>query len=107
MYLNIKLKLVKIHLELLRHILYTLLNFYNITDKIVISCSQQLDKVIVDYQKVKIISAKCTLTNNKSLYNIFHLLSRFQTSQVTITKQSVNWVLILSATSIWLNYIVL
>ena len=51
--MNIKLKIIKIKLESLRIILHILLNFKNPTDKIVVSCSQQLDIVIVKYYKVK------------------------------------------------------
>jgi len=50
--MNIKLKIIHKELELLRTILHFLLNFKKPTDKIVVSCSQQLDGVIVKYQKV-------------------------------------------------------
>ena len=50
--MNIKLKIINKELELLRTILHFLLNFKKPTDKIVVSCSQQLDGVIVKYQKV-------------------------------------------------------
>ncbi|MBU3189801.1 aspartyl-phosphate phosphatase Spo0E family protein [Clostridium bowmanii] len=56
--MNIKLKLLKRELESLRAILHFLLNFKKPTDKIVVSCSQQLDEVIVKYQKVKATSKK-------------------------------------------------
>ena len=51
--MNIKLKIIKRELESLRMILHFLLNFKKPTDKIVVSCSQQLDEVIVRYQRVK------------------------------------------------------
>ncbi len=51
--MNIKLKIIKKQLESLRIILHFLLNFKKPTDRIVVSCSQQLDEVIVKYQKVK------------------------------------------------------
>ena len=56
--MNIKLKIIKRELESLRAILHFLLNFKKPTDKMVVSCSQQLDVVIVKYQKVKAISKK-------------------------------------------------
>ena len=52
-YVNIKLQIIKRELESLRMILHFLLNFKKPTDKIVVSCSQQLDEVIVKYQKAK------------------------------------------------------
>ena len=51
--MNIKLQIIKRKLESLRMILHLLLHFKKPTDKIVISCSQQLDEVIVKYHKVK------------------------------------------------------
>lgn len=51
--MNIKLKLIKKELESIRMILHFLLNFKKPTDKMVVSCSQQLDLVIVKYHKVK------------------------------------------------------
>lgn len=51
--MNLKLKLLKRELESLRAILHFLLNFKKPTDKLVVSCSQQLDEVIVRYHKVK------------------------------------------------------
>lgn len=57
-YMNIKLNIIKKELESLRAILHFLLNFKKPTDKLVVSCSQQLDVVIVKYQKVKAISKK-------------------------------------------------
>ncbi|HEY8890735.1 MAG TPA: aspartyl-phosphate phosphatase Spo0E family protein [Clostridium sp.] len=51
--MNIKLRILKKELESLRTILHFLLNFNKPTDKIVVSCSQQLDEVIVKYQKIK------------------------------------------------------
>ena len=56
--MNIKLNIIKKELESLRIILHFLLNFRQPTDKIVLTCSQQLDEVIVKYQKVKAISKK-------------------------------------------------
>jgi len=50
--MNIKLKIINKELELLRTILHFLLNFKKPTDKMVVSCSQQLDEIIVKYQKV-------------------------------------------------------
>ncbi|MBU3144741.1 aspartyl-phosphate phosphatase Spo0E family protein [Clostridium sp. CF012] len=52
-FMNIKLQLIRRELESLRMLLHFLLNFKNPTDKIVVSCSQQLDEVIVKYEKVK------------------------------------------------------
>jgi hypothetical protein len=49
--MNIKLKIIKIKLESLRNILHLLLYFKNPTNKIVVCCSQKLDKVIVNYHK--------------------------------------------------------
>ena len=49
--MSIKLKIIKKELESLRMILHFLLNFRKPTDKIVVSCSQQLDGVIVKYHK--------------------------------------------------------
>ena len=51
--MNIKLKIIKNELESLRFILHFLLNFKKPTDRIVVSCSQQLDEVIVKYHRVK------------------------------------------------------
>lgn len=51
--MNIKSCLVKKHLEWLRMILHLLLNFRKPTDKLVVSCSQQLDEVIVKYHKIQ------------------------------------------------------
>lgn len=56
--MNIKLNIIKKELESLRIILHFLLNFRQPTDKIVLTCSQQLDEVIVKYQKVKATSQK-------------------------------------------------
>jgi len=53
--MNIKLKIIKKQLESLRIILHFLLFFKKPTDKIVVSCSQQLDEVIVKYYKIKSI----------------------------------------------------
>jgi len=51
--MNFKLKIINKELESLRTLLHLLLNFKKPTDKMVVSCSQQLDVVIVKYQKVK------------------------------------------------------
>lgn len=51
--MNIKSCLVKKYLESLRMILHLLLNFRKPTDKLVVSCSQQLDEVIVKYHKIQ------------------------------------------------------
>ena len=51
--MNIKLRILNKELESLRSLLHFLLNFKKPTDKMVVSCSQQLDVVIVRYQKVK------------------------------------------------------
>lgn len=56
--MNIKLKIITKELESLRTILHFLLNFKKPTDKMVVSCSQQLDEIIVKYQKVKASSKK-------------------------------------------------
>jgi len=53
--MNIKLKIIKKQLESLRFILHLLLNFKKPTDKIVVSCSQHLDEVIVKYYKFNAI----------------------------------------------------
>jgi len=65
--MNIKLKIIKIQLELLRSILHFLLNYKNPTDKIVIFYSQKLDEVIVIYHNLKYTSDKFALTNNRAL----------------------------------------
>ncbi|MCB2292730.1 aspartyl-phosphate phosphatase Spo0E family protein [Clostridium algoriphilum] len=65
--MNIKLKIIKIQLELLRSILHFLLNFKKPSDKIVILCSQQLDEVIVLYHKVIYASDKVASTHNRAL----------------------------------------
>ena len=51
--MNLKLKIITKELESLRALLHFLLNHKDPTDKIVVCCSQQLDEVIVKYQKVK------------------------------------------------------
>jgi len=56
--MNIRLKIIKKELESLRLILHFLLNFRKPTDKIVVSCSQQLDEIIVKYQRIKATSNK-------------------------------------------------
>ena len=45
-------------LELLRSLVYFLLDFKKPTDRVVIYCSQKLDEVIVEYYKVKIINTE-------------------------------------------------
>ena len=72
--MNIKLKIIKIQLELLRSMLHFLLNLRKPTDMLVIYCSQQLDESIVKYHKVKYHKVKSTLDkptsiNNKALFN--------------------------------------
>jgi len=62
--MNIKLIIIKIKLEFLRYILHILLSFKNPTDLIVVCCSHQLDKVIVNYHKSKV-----ALSNNRALFN--------------------------------------
>jgi len=81
--MNIKLKIVKIQLELLRSILHFLLNFKKPTNKLVIFCSQQLDEVIVVYYKIKCTSDKLTLTHNRVLFTQ-HIESIFKNSNFTI-----------------------
>lgn len=56
--MNFKLRIINKELESLRTLLHFLLNFKKPTDKMVVSCSQQLDVVIVKYQKVKATSKK-------------------------------------------------
>jgi len=51
--MSIKLQIIKKELESLRLILHFLLTFKKPTDKIVVTCSQQLDDVIVRYHKFK------------------------------------------------------
>ncbi|MBW9152080.1 aspartyl-phosphate phosphatase Spo0E family protein [Clostridium estertheticum] len=51
--MNIKLKIINKELESLRDLLHFLLNHKKPTDKMVVCCSQQLDEVIVKYQKFK------------------------------------------------------
>lgn len=51
--MNLKLQIIKKQLESLRIILHFLLNFKKPTDRIVVSCSQQLDDVIVKYHKIQ------------------------------------------------------
>lgn len=57
-YMNVKLNIIKKELESLRMVLHFLLNFKKPTDKMVVCCSQQLDEVIVRYQKIKATSKK-------------------------------------------------
>ena len=56
--MNIKLQIITKELESLRTILHFLLDFKKPTDKMVVSCSQQLDEIIVEYQKIKATSEK-------------------------------------------------
>ena len=56
--MNIKLYIIKIQIESLRSILHLLLNLKKPEDKLVISCSQQLDEIIVKYYKIKANSNK-------------------------------------------------
>ena len=49
---NIKLILINKELSFLRMILYLLLHFKKPTDKMVVSCSQQLDEIIIKHYKV-------------------------------------------------------
>ena len=56
--MNIKLKIINKELESLRTLLHFLLNYKKPTDKMVVCCSQQLDEIIVKYQKVKATSRK-------------------------------------------------
>ena len=65
--MNIKYKIIKIQLESLRSILHILLNFKKPTDKIVISCSQQLDKVIVKYCRFEAASDKMAIITDKNV----------------------------------------
>ena len=51
--MSIKLHIIKKELESLRLILHFLLTFRKPTDKIVVTCSQQLDDVIVRYHRFK------------------------------------------------------
>jgi len=89
--MDIKLKVIKIQLELLRSILHFLLNFKKPTDKIVIFCSQQLDEVIVIYHKVKYTSDKVALTNNRALLdNTLSPFLKTLTSQYTSTDKALN-----------------
>lgn len=49
--MNIKMKIIKIQLGLLRSILHSLLNIKKPTDKLVVFCSTKLDKMIIRYYK--------------------------------------------------------
>ena len=89
--MNIKLKIIKILLESLRSILHFLLNFKKPTDRIVIFCSQQLDKIIIIHHKVKYTSGKVALTNNKGLLNnTLNPLLKNLTTQYTISDKTSN-----------------
>jgi len=48
---NIELKIINEELYFLKMILHFLLNFKKPTDKIVVSCSQQLDEVIIKHHR--------------------------------------------------------
>jgi len=67
--MNIKLKIIKIQLEILRSILHFLLNFKKPTDKLVVFCSQQLDQVIVKHHNIKTAWDKASLTDSRTLLN--------------------------------------
>ena len=67
--MSIKLKIIRIQLELSRNTLHFLLNFNKPTDKIVVFCSQQLDQVIVKYYKVKTTCDKACATDSIALLN--------------------------------------
>ncbi len=67
--MNIKLKIIKIQLEILRSILHFLLNLNKPTDKLVVFCSQQLDQVIVRYYNLKPVCNKAFLTDSSALLN--------------------------------------
>ena len=87
----IKLKFIKIQLELLRSTLHILLNFRKPTDKIVIYCSQQLDEIIVKYYKVKVSSDNLYVHYNRSLLNnTLSSISKPQISQDTGTDKTLN-----------------
>ena len=78
--MNIKLKIIKIQIELLRSIMHLLLNYKEPTNKIVVFCSQQLDKVIVKHHKVKVDFTKATLTDNRA----------FNTNRVHLQKLAIH-----------------
>ena len=67
--MHIKLKIIKIQLEILRSILHFLLNLNKPTDILVVFFSQQLDQVIVRYYNVKTVCAKASLTESRALFN--------------------------------------
>lgn len=67
--MNIKLRIIKIQLEILRSILHFLLNFKKPTDKLVVFCSQQLDQVIVRHYNIKTACDKSCLTDSRTLLN--------------------------------------
>lgn len=69
--MNIKLKIIKIQLELLRSILHILLKFNNPTDKLVVFSSQRLDVFIVKYHKGKAKLAD----NRRPFINTLNLFS--------------------------------
>lgn len=48
---SIKLKIINKELYFLKMILHFLLNFKKPTDKMVVSCSQQLDEVIIKHHR--------------------------------------------------------
>lgn len=46
------------NIDLLRTLLYSLLSKKSPTDKHVVNCSQELDKLIVEYQKILLNNSK-------------------------------------------------
>jgi hypothetical protein len=65
-------KIIKIQLELLRLILHFLLNFKKPTDKLVVVCSEQLDKFIIRYHKANAILQyeRKIINKSRSIYLI-------------------------------------
>lgn len=74
--MNIKLKIIRIQLELLRSIMNILLNFKKPTNKMVIYFSHKLDKIIVKYHKFIANSNELTVNDNETLFinNLVHIL---------------------------------
>jgi hypothetical protein len=48
-----KLQILIENIEKLRHLLYNLTSNEHLTDKKVVDCSQQLDKLLVEYEKYR------------------------------------------------------